>query len=252
MSIPFFKENIRLYNNLFAFTNNFANFDRKLLNKGYNKGSYTFKLQGKVSHSIPPTLLPKVGKNPIFSQIYIYDEGTQLNRRSNIQKNSYQLVLRIHYSLMKKISPIVDKIPTYDHIKKSTPENIRITPLPKDDATSDVPQQGTLGFCIDDLGEYSGVLVWTKKDGKIVSQGISNFNIYYETLHYVLLFPYGEMGYVGIQPRRKLFNDQNLTSDRVTIYHYNSYRVQRREGDFEQLHFSRRLAHEYKIDLYFR
>ena len=65
--LDFFRTNTRLYNNLFAFTNNFANFDKKMLNTALNKGAYTFRLRGKVSHSIPPTLLPQSEKKPMFS-----------------------------------------------------------------------------------------------------------------------------------------------------------------------------------------
>ena len=72
-------------------------------------------------------------------------------------------------------------------------------------------------------------------------------------MHYVLLFAEGSFGYrfkiPRVQPARKVTNNN---SKFLTIYQYNSYRVQRRKQDFEHLHYSGRLTHEYLIDLFFR
>ena len=175
-TLHFFREHVRLYNNLFAFTNNFANFDKKMFNLGVNKGAYTLKLRGKVSHSIPPTLLPTLNKEPMFSQIYIYDALTQLEQRTKIQKKAHNLILQPIHTIMKKNSPVVDKIPTLKHINTNTPERIRITPLDKDNSTKDEPQTDNIGLCVDEFGKFSAVIVWTKSNEGLKSQGISNFN----------------------------------------------------------------------------
>lgn len=71
-----FKKNKRLYDSLFAFTHIFAKFDKCLLNTGFERGKHAFKVSGKFSHSIPPTLLATALPRAAVSQIYVHHESS--------------------------------------------------------------------------------------------------------------------------------------------------------------------------------
>ncbi len=250
---PGFKKNIRLYNNLFAFTNNFANFEKDMLNQKKSGGRYTFKLRGKVSHSMPPTLLPQNEKKAMFSQIYIYDPQEQSEKRQEIQGKATELINDMVYTMLKKFSPIVNLIPGYKMIKENLPERVLLVPTNKNSPTSDKPTSDDVALLVRDFGKITPVVIWTKSDSELKSKVISNYNAQYEPLHYVLLFPEGDFGYRFQMPRKP--NEKKKTKNNskyLTIYQYNSYRVQRRKNDFEHLHYSGRLTHEYLIDLFFR
>ncbi|PRQ35507.1 hypothetical protein RchiOBHm_Chr5g0080791 [Rosa chinensis] len=63
-----FRQNIRAYNSMFAFTSIGAKIDRTI-NDG--SGPYVFKISGQVHH-LMGTLLPSQDEPPKFAQLYVY------------------------------------------------------------------------------------------------------------------------------------------------------------------------------------
>jgi hypothetical protein len=75
-------DNVRNYNNAFAFTSLGVNIDRSVWGQ---VGVHSFRIQGELYHRIGP-LLPSNGDKPAFAQLYVYDaDATQqvLQRMSN-------------------------------------------------------------------------------------------------------------------------------------------------------------------------
>lgn len=72
-----FIDNIRQYNNMFAFTS----MGGKVVNVNSRGGApYSFVLSGMNHHNIG-CLLPPVGTQPVFSQLYIYDTENEVSNR---------------------------------------------------------------------------------------------------------------------------------------------------------------------------
>ena len=71
-----------------------------MLNAKKSAGRYTFKLRGKVSHSMPPTLLPE----------------EQKTLRGEVQKKSDTIINDMVYTMLKKVSKIVNVTPSYKFI----------------------------------------------------------------------------------------------------------------------------------------
>jgi hypothetical protein len=76
-----FRKYIRLYNSIFSFTSMRANVDENLANM--NNGVYTYRIHGSVYQSIGPKQ-PDKNDEAKFAQIYIYDQSSQIDRRSSI------------------------------------------------------------------------------------------------------------------------------------------------------------------------
>ncbi|XP_008245910.1 PREDICTED: uncharacterized protein LOC103344060, partial [Prunus mume] len=74
-----FRENIRAYNSMFAFTSMGAKVDHSI-NSG--PGPYIFKISGQVHH-LMGSLLPLEGECPKFAQLYIYDTHNETMNRLN-------------------------------------------------------------------------------------------------------------------------------------------------------------------------
>ena len=72
-----FKENIRLYNSMFAFSSMGGKIDYEIIKK---PGPYIFRICGQNHHMIG-SLLPIEGEIPKFSQLYIYDTENEFNNR---------------------------------------------------------------------------------------------------------------------------------------------------------------------------
>ena len=75
-----FLRNIRVYNGQFAFTSSLANLDESLANM--TQGVYTFRVSGNIHHFYKRRLLSERDEDPIFAQLYIFDQDYQLRMRS--------------------------------------------------------------------------------------------------------------------------------------------------------------------------
>jgi hypothetical protein len=85
-----FKENIRAYNSMFAFTSMGGRIQNKINN---GKGPPQFILGGQNYHRIG-TLLPHEGTVPKFAQLYIYDtQNEENNRAAHFRYDCFYLIL---------------------------------------------------------------------------------------------------------------------------------------------------------------
>ncbi|KAF1894304.1 hypothetical protein Lal_00004228 [Lupinus albus] len=73
-----FRQHIRGYNHIFAFTSLGVHLDNSLAVTG--RGIYTFCVQGSIYHNIGG-LHPNEGDRPRFMQLYIYDTGHELQNK---------------------------------------------------------------------------------------------------------------------------------------------------------------------------
>ena len=73
-----FRQCIRSYNNMFAFTSLGVHYDRELSKR--NKGIYTFRVQGQIYHFVNP-LKPSDGEKASNLQLYFYDTEHEVQNR---------------------------------------------------------------------------------------------------------------------------------------------------------------------------
>ena len=73
-----FLDNIRGFNNMFAFTSMGGKFNTSINTKG--RAPYTFVLSGQNYHYLR-SLLPSEGSKPIYSQLYIHDTDNEIQNR---------------------------------------------------------------------------------------------------------------------------------------------------------------------------
>ena len=72
-----FRETIRVYNALLAFTSIGANIDYSVV---FGRGPFTFRIQGQTYHRIG-SLIPKPGLPPKYLQLYIFDTANEVKNR---------------------------------------------------------------------------------------------------------------------------------------------------------------------------
>ncbi|PWA58231.1 hypothetical protein CTI12_AA402020 [Artemisia annua] len=193
-----FMEHIRAYNQMFAMTSLGAEVDQSV-NRG--RGPYVFKISGQLYHCIGG-MLPEQGKRPRFLQLYIYDRDNEVdNRLENMQRHGEGLRREIvegliefldeHNHLVQLFRTAADKmaeadIPTFK-VRLFGVVGSRQHELPSGDSIGAIVFEGGPDV------ESNFDVVIQQHSG--TPQRINKLNPSYMSLHFPLLFIYGEDGY---------------------------------------------------------
>ncbi|XP_024004049.1 uncharacterized protein LOC112081527 [Eutrema salsugineum] len=252
---PHFKENIRVYNSILAFTSIGAKIDQSVMN-GY--GPFTFRIHGQNHHRIGP-LLPKEGQAPKFNQLYIYDTANEIQNRISTmsrKKESEKLDAKIvgdlismldaNNQLTKEFRKARDKYEAGEIEELS----IRLIGQKEKGRQYDLPTGDEIaGLIVGNFESSTGhrdVLVQSKTDGL---QRINTLHQHYMALQYPLLFPYGESGF-HLNIPYKPTNGPKIKRENVTIREYYSYQIQSRLSEGKTLILGGRLLHQFIVDAY--
>jgi len=250
-----FCTNIRKYNNAFAMTS----VGRKLLQ---NDGGdpFVFKVHSSLSHCIG-SLLPSSNQSPVFSQLYIYnpDEAlnfhmdNQLNARLNrtIMCDLQDMLHRHHHgaTLYKQALELTKDMPP-DHQCK-----IALQYFPGTDCHQyNLPTiSGEIAAVVPGTGEdfsNSRDIILYHKEGPL--QCISEVHPFYPSLHYVLLFPHGQMGWHPnipyYVPGMGQGHQETPGRKRLSMREFLAYRFHPRINKSNHIFCSGKLFFEYLVD----
>lgn len=86
-----FREQIRAYNNVLAFSSIGLQVDQSVANA--QNGAYCLRICGRVYHRIGP-ILPSEDERPAFAQIYIHDPEAQVRYRRSVFEDLDPFVLK--------------------------------------------------------------------------------------------------------------------------------------------------------------
>ncbi|KAF7124123.1 hypothetical protein RHSIM_Rhsim12G0094200 [Rhododendron simsii] len=194
-----FRHHTREYNATNAFTSLGAKLDTRMLN---GRGPLSFTIPGELRHRTG-SLLPQPGHEAIYSQLYIYDPESALNARNNKNPHLRRDVLKTIQDCLLTFNPFPEKflrafeilnqsesvgqnLPAYLHYSSST-DRWRYNLPTANEIAIILPGDGT---------EKSGMrdIVLHLRG----NNGLMRFNEChpaYLPLHYVLLFPRGELGW---------------------------------------------------------
>ncbi|XP_021723374.1 uncharacterized protein LOC110690793 [Chenopodium quinoa] len=179
-----FRQYIRLYNNMFAFTSLGGKFDAKT-----KKGIYVFKLHGQLYHYIPYLLPGKEG--PKYTQLYFYDGELEARKRlgcfPELRKDVLAILMEItklnpYARLFRSLRKIQVTESTQILINKTTVPDQRVYNAPSTDEVAVIWPEGD-GSSYSDLPKKSSC------------HRIMHYFGCYDPLQYPLLFPYGECGW---------------------------------------------------------
>ena len=195
-----FRRRIRNYNNAFAFSSIGVKQDLSVYGP---RGIYTFRIQGQLCHLIG-SLLPLPGRQPAFSQIYIYDSDPMQQAQQRMSHHDNLLDVNIVLSLQAMLYQCNPYIETFltAHERLAQNENIslRIKMV-------DLPQYDSRRYNCPTTNEIAVIMVGTGDEPTVqgrdlILQARSNRlqRIYekhssYNPLRFPLLFPFGEQGW---------------------------------------------------------
>ena len=257
-----FRENIRQYNNALAMTSLGCNQDHSINRAG--GGPWVFKVQGCLCHKTR-SLMPREGAIPVYAQLYIYDPQEALNHRMNHQRNVDldRTVMNDLQDMLYRNHPAVELYKyAYQEMQKMGPEQQGRISLYFDEntdhrrynlptATSDeiaviVPGDG------DQLQAARNIILYKQGGGL---REISDKHPLYLPLHYVLLFPTGQLGWHPNIPHIRVENnhEEDAPGDsrargKVTQSEYFKYHLHPRNNESNHIFMAGKLLQEYAVD----
>ena len=244
-----FRLNIRKYNNLFAFTSMKAKLDHKLASQ--REGFYTFRVSGVLHHFIPVNILPpNQSMKPKFAQIYFYDAEFQLKERTSCFADLNEQTIEELQNMIHEKNNLLNTFPGLSQFSNKNVDEITFKLKEKNKREYDLPQANEVGAIIPNHESFSRnreLTFATKiiKDGRPIQKlhKISQFHAFYDSLHYVLLFPCGEPGW---EPGLK--TEKTTKGHQLTLLQYYRFKLFERKGNFGLLLHSGRLFHQLIVD----
>ena len=236
---PSYTDNIRAYNNAMAM----ASLGSNTPEQGVN-----FRVQGKLHHSIGSIGPPPEGEVPKFAALYFYDADHEVeNRMSHQTKKLNPDILAILQEVLKRVNPYINSFQQALEIYEKD-DNVKLVLLAdKKKATKKSAPSGCLSLpqgcelaaiMHEDEHEHPDILVYTR-EGPV--QRINPNHRSYDALHYVLLLPHGQDGWV---PRMR-----GLTGKSISITQFYSFHLQIREGQFNVMLRGKKLSQQYFTDV---
>ncbi|KAJ1288125.1 hypothetical protein BS78_02G065900 [Paspalum vaginatum] len=250
-----YRQNIRSYNSMFAFTSMGGHIDHEINRQG--GGPYVFRMNGQNYHQIG-TLLPKEGHYPKFAQLYIYDTENEVKNRlhaSTSKTNNQQLDENIVSGLLEMLDENNVLVKTFrmarDRFKEADFQNVQIRLLgerSRDGRRYNLPTTSEvaaiiLGQQTDEASERD--IIVEHKDKQL--QRISELHPSFMSMQYPLLFPYGEDGFRAEIPYEQKKGRAGKRKY-VTMLEYYCCRIQQRLNQSTLLLRSGRLFLQFIVD----
>uniref|UniRef100_A0A0R0LIE8 ATP-dependent DNA helicase n=1 Tax=Glycine max TaxID=3847 RepID=A0A0R0LIE8_SOYBN len=228
--------NIRTYNMMFAFT------------------SAGIKLDKSINES---SLLPMLGKQPKFSQLYIFDTQNEVENRINTMSQHVEIQLEIVSTLSQMLDEYNVHAKSFrmarDRLTDSQVDNVKLRMIAareKDGRTYNLPNVSEVAALI--VGDFDpdsrrNIIVETQ-NGEL--QRIHELHSSYLGLQYPLLFPYGEDGYRPDILHRCTPSSRKRKRNRLTMREWFAYRLQSRSNEAQTLLHSRKLFQQFIVEAY--
>ncbi|PWA94498.1 helitron helicase-like domain-containing protein [Artemisia annua] len=226
-SDPHFLANIRAYNQMFSMTSLGATIDESV---NVGRGPYVIKVSGQIYHRIG-RFCPLPGESPRFLQLYIYETYKEVaNRLANFEKNGLSdlrpdivqgliELLDTHNALVQLFRTARDKL-----LDADVPEfKIKLFSV-VGSSQHELPTADEVGAIVFDSGSDSVTdfdVVIQRYSGD--PERINKLHPAYMSLHFPLLFIFGEQGY---HPDLKLIDVADSCSEgtrRMSMDAYYAY-----------------------------
>ena len=236
--------------------------DRNINRDG--NGPYVFKVQGRLYHQ-SGSLIPREGTPPVYAQLYIYDSRQEaLDLRMGHQANSalHRGTMGILQEMLYNRHPAVQLYKqAYELMQNMGPDQNCSIALRFDQATDhrryNLPTTTSNEIAVilpgdGDQPTSARDIVLRKRGGGL--REISDLHPLYSSLHYVLLFPTGQLGwhryipYIAQENPQEGENEPGNSRKYVTQAEYFKYRLHPRQNQSNHVFMAGKLFQEYAVD----
>ncbi|XP_057482346.1 uncharacterized protein LOC130769157 isoform X2 [Actinidia eriantha] len=246
-----FRKYAREYNAANAFTSLGAKMDPRIL---AGRGPRSFTIHGELRHRTG-ALLPQPGHEGTYAQLYIYDPDSALNVRNRrnphlrrdvlqtiqdtlLQYNVFAVKYRQAYELLNQSEQAGEHLIAYLHYSVATDRRRYNLPT-SDEIAVILPGDGT------EVNGMRDIVLHLRGNNELMR--ISECHPAYLPLHYVLLFPRGELGWEPQLKQWDVLRDQP-SNDRLTQLQFYSYRLFERSTEYSTILRAGKLFQEFLVD----
>ncbi|KAG5529964.1 hypothetical protein RHGRI_030364 [Rhododendron griersonianum] len=246
-----FRAKTRVYNAANAFTSLGATLDTRVLS---GRGPTSFTIHGELRHRTR-SLMPLPNQEASYAQLYIYDPNSALDIRNRRNPKLRRDVLGTIQDSLLQVNPFVGKfhqahailnqlaereqtLPAHLHYSPSTDRRRYNLPT-ADEIAVIIPGDGTKASGLRDIILH--------RRGNNGLMRINECHPAYLPLHYVLLFPQGELGWGPDFKQWDVSNDEAST-DRLTKLQFYSHRLFERRIEYSTILRGGKLFQEFLVD----
>src|SRR6202789_1118790 len=253
-----FRDRIRNYNNALAMTSLGCDQDRAINRDG--GGPYVFKVQGRLYHQTG-SLHPRPNTSPLYAQLYIYDPQEALNLRMENPANTSLDRTTMHdlQDMLYRRHPAVGLYKqAFELTRDMGPDQqCKIAlhfDLKTDHRRYNLPTDTSNEIAVILPGDGDQItsardIVLNRRGGGL--KEINDLHPLYPSLHYVLLFPTGQLGWHPHIPLNNEGQDQGGDDRRrktVSQAQYFRYRLFPRLNESNHIFMAGKLFQEYAVD----
>jgi hypothetical protein len=256
-----FREHLRRWNTLFAFTSIRYNADDRtgVIGEGFR----LFQIHGAVYHQQGP-LVPPGDRDALFSQMYLYDPAQAAQARSARAPELDARLIASLTEMLQEASPFIQLYLTarerFAQLAEQEPD-LRIILNPQmslvvetgaDLRRENLPTTDEVSMILPDeygRGGFRDIVLAERLNGGVQSNGFSIINsnhASYLPLHYVLLFPYGDPGWHWARTLRN--QGGNRQSERMPQRAFFRFRLHTRTNEPATIMRSQRLFQQFVVD----
>lgn len=251
-----FRRQIRGYNNALAFTSVSYNKDTRT---NLSVGIQSFCIHGELFH-YQGSVVPEPGETPAFAQLFFYDPDYATNVRCARNTRLNRSLLLQLTTMLTDINPFIRIYKTARERLANQSQNLRILLNPQirlvvesgaDRRRENLPTSDEVAVIIpDETAEQScrDILLAVRNPGRN-SPALTRVNVThaaYMPLHYVLLFPHGDLGWhYGLT-----IHGNHRTVQRLQQREFYRFRLHVRNGEYPTLFYAQRLFQQYIVDAF--
>lgn len=232
-----FKDGIRLYNSLFAFTSTGGKVDHSINNGG---APYIYRLNGQ-NHHLFGSLIPEDGNDPKFCQLYVYDTENEIENRLrwvNVADGD-KVDAEIVEGLSKMLDETNELVKEFRSARDRYKEHgvvdleikLKVSRSESGRENNVGPSDEVAGIMVGDMDETDGsrdIII----DAHITGlERISDIHPKLMALQYPLLFPHGCDGFHKEIPFGKVDNKSQKKREMISMKDYYSYKFQVRSNE---------------------
>ncbi|XP_055306971.1 uncharacterized protein LOC129571224 [Sitodiplosis mosellana] len=241
-----FLDKIQTYNNMFQMTSFGAS---RIVRDNFMP---TFKIQGQIYHRIG-ALLPNPDADYEFLQIYFIGNSDQeVDRRCEIAPSTRRNIVEQLQELLHKENQLVNVFKM--SLEKLTADNERIaisanhTPAGQHPGRFNAPTIDEVAILVVGDGANPRDIVLHRRNNNEL-QRVNELHRSYDALQYPLLFWRGEDQY-DITLKMKDPMTGALTTKNLSAMNYYAYKFMIRQNDFNYILKTKKLFHQYAVDMY--
>ncbi|CAN1326876.1 ATP-dependent DNA helicase PIF1 [Linum perenne] len=250
-----YQKHIRSYNAAFSWTSFGAKLNPHLL---HSRGPYSLVLCGENYHYMG-SILPVEGARPRYSQLYVFDPASEVeDRLSNVSSTTRTL----NAQLMSDLQDMLDEHNVLtqsfrrvrDALRQPNSESLRLrisgTRVPNDrryELPSGTDLAGLIPGDFEPDHEERDIIVNNRSTGLT---RITSLNPLFDSLHFPLLFPYGNDGFHELIRYNPLYAKPTKKREYVTQNEYYNFRLQYRKNEGKTLIRSGKALQHFCIDAF--